>query len=249
MGGDILFGDDLSRTALAARYADGARITARPADHHPVPDGCDLLFVLRGDGHLEPATRTTRPSPRPGEIVVLLSPGRASRHPADAAYTFIRAMTGRSRPASMQARPEDRTRQPKVGGWGMAQASHTRRVVIVGGGFARLFAARTVSRAPVQVILLDRAEHHLFQPMLYQCATGIVSEGKIATPLRELLKKRSNVTFMVAEATGIDPGSRKVQARRPLGEQIELSYDYLVLAAGVRQSDSGMTKTPRSRQE
>ena len=79
MGGDILFGDDLSRTALAARYADGARITARPADHHPVPDGCDLLFVLRGDGHLEPATRTTRPSPRPGEIVVLLSPGRAPR--------------------------------------------------------------------------------------------------------------------------------------------------------------------------
>ncbi len=121
----------------------------------------------------------------------------------------------------------------------MAEASDTRRVVIVGGGFAGLFAARTVSRAPVQVILLDRAEHHLFQPMLYQCATGIVSEGKIATPLRELLKKRSNVTFMVAEATGIDPGSRKVQARRPLGEQIEVSYDYLVLAAGVRQSYFG----------
>ena len=121
----------------------------------------------------------------------------------------------------------------------MAEASDTRRVVIVGGGFAGLFAARTVSRAPVQVILLDRAEHHLFQPMLYQCATGIVSEGKIATPLRELLKKRSNVTFMVAEVTGIDPGSRKVQARRPLGQQIEFSYDYLVLAAGVRQSYFG----------
>jgi hypothetical protein len=77
MGADILFGDDLSRTALAARYAEGGRIIARPADHHPVPDGSDLLFVLRGDGHLEPATRTARPSPQPGETVVLLSQGRA----------------------------------------------------------------------------------------------------------------------------------------------------------------------------
>jgi NADH:ubiquinone reductase (H+-translocating) len=121
----------------------------------------------------------------------------------------------------------------------MAEASGTRRVVIVGGGFAGLFAARALSRAPVEVILLDRAEHHLFQPMLYQCATGIVSVGKIATPLRELLKKRRNVEFMLAEATGIDAASRTVQARRPLGEVVELGYDYLILAAGVRQSYFG----------
>lgn len=121
----------------------------------------------------------------------------------------------------------------------MAEASGTRRVVIVGGGFAGLFAARTLSRAPVQVTLLDRAEHHLFQPMLYQCATGIVSEGKIATPLRELLQKHRNVEFMMAEVTGIDAASRKVQARRPLGEPTELGYDYLILAAGVRQSYFG----------
>ena len=82
MGADILFGDDLSRTALAARYAAGGRIIARPADHHPVPDGSDLLFVLRGDGHLEPATQTARPSPQPGETVVLLSPGPAERNRA-----------------------------------------------------------------------------------------------------------------------------------------------------------------------
>ena len=121
----------------------------------------------------------------------------------------------------------------------MADASNGRRVVIVGGEFAGLFAARTLSNAPVQVTLLDRAEHHLFQPMLYQCATGIVSEGKIATPLRELLKKHRNVEFTVAEVTGIDPDTRKVQARRPLGEPIELGYDYLILAAGVRQSYFG----------
>jgi NADH:ubiquinone reductase (H+-translocating) len=117
--------------------------------------------------------------------------------------------------------------------------SRSRRVVIVGGGFAGLFAARALSRAPVQVTLLDRAEHHLFQPLLYQCATGILSEGKIAMPLRELLRKHRNVEFMVAEATGIDPDGRRVLARRPLGETIEIGYDYLILAAGVRQSYFG----------
>jgi NADH dehydrogenase len=111
--------------------------------------------------------------------------------------------------------------------------------VIVGGGFAGLFAARAVSRAPVQVTLLDRGEHHVFQPLLYQCATGILSEGKIATPLRQLLKKHDNVEFVVAEVTGVDPGRRVVQAQRPLGERMELSYDYLILAAGVRQSYFG----------
>jgi NADH dehydrogenase len=71
----------------------------------------------------------------------------------------------------------------------MAATSGSRRVVIVGGGFAGLFAARRLGRAPVQVTLIDRAEHHLFQPLLYQCSTGILSEGKIATPLRALLEK------------------------------------------------------------
>ena len=121
----------------------------------------------------------------------------------------------------------------------MAEGSGSRRVVIVGGGFAGLFAARVLSRAPVQVTLLDRAEHHLFQPLLYQCATGILSEGKIAMPLRELLRKHRNVEFVVAEATGVDPARRRVQARRPLGEAIEFGYDYLILAAGVRQSYFG----------
>jgi NADH:ubiquinone reductase (H+-translocating) len=119
----------------------------------------------------------------------------------------------------------------------MAAASGS-RVVIVGGGFAGLFAARQL-KEPLQVTLIDRAEHHLFQPLLYQCATGILSEGKIASPLRALLAKHRNVEFQLAEVTGIDAAARTVTARRPLGEEIEFGYDYLILGAGVRQSYFG----------
>jgi NADH dehydrogenase len=143
-------------------------------------------------------------------------------------------VAGQAATASTAMRP-DPTRE--CGRTDMNQP--VRRVVIVGGGFAGLFAARALGRAPVQVTLLDRAEHHLFQPMLYQCATGILSEGKIAAPLRELLKKHANVEFVIAEATGIDPDRRRLQARRPLGGPIEFGYDYLIVAAGVRQSYFG----------
>src|SRR5689334_952022 len=113
------------------------------------------------------------------------------------------------------------------------------RVVIVGGGFAGLFEARRLGRAPVQVTLIDRAEHHLFQPLLYQCATGILSEGKIAAPLRAILRDHRNVEFALAEVTGIDVGRRQVLATRPAGKTIEFGYDYLIVGAGVEQSYFG----------
>ena len=113
------------------------------------------------------------------------------------------------------------------------------RVVIVGGGFAGLFAIRALRRAPVQVTLVGRAQHHLFQPLLYQCATGILSEGKIATPLRDLLRHHRNVDCELAEVTGIDAGRRRVLATRPLGGQAEYRYDFLIVAAGVEQSYFG----------
>ena len=103
----------------------------------------------------------------------------------------------------------------------MGEASSSRQVVIVGGGLAGLFAARRLRSAPVQVTLLDRAEHHLSPWLLYQCATGILSQGKIAYPLRELLHKLRNVDFVLAEVTAIDVQQRRVLARRPLGEQVE----------------------------
>ena len=114
-----------------------------------------------------------------------------------------------------------------------------RRVVIVGGGFAGLFAARMLRRAPVRVTLIDRRPHHLFQPLLYQCSTGILSEGKIAVPLRDLLRKQKNADFVLAEVTGIDTEGRRVLATRPLGDQLEFGYDYLIVAAGVQQSYFG----------
>ena len=76
-----------------------------------------------------------------------------------------------------------------------------RRVVIIGGGFGGLFAARALRRAPVSVTLVDRAHHHLFQPLLYQCATGILSEGQIAAPLRSVLKGHKNVECVMAEVS------------------------------------------------
>jgi NADH:ubiquinone reductase (H+-translocating) len=79
----------------------------------------------------------------------------------------------------------------------------------------------------------------LFQPLLYQCATGILSEGKIAAPLRAILHKNQNVEFVLAEVTGIDVGRRRVLATRPGGKTTEFGYDYLIVAAGVEQSYFG----------
>ena len=113
-----------------------------------------------------------------------------------------------------------------------------RRVVIIGGGFGGLFAARALGR-DVSVTLIDRAHHHLFQPLLYQCATGILSEGQIAAPLRSVLKGHKNVQSVMAEVTSIDTDGHRVLAVRPGGGRIEFGYDDLIVAAGMRQSYFG----------
>jgi len=113
------------------------------------------------------------------------------------------------------------------------------RVIIIGGGFAGLFAARGLRKAPLQVTVVDRVAHHLFQPLLYQCATGILSEGQIAAPLRQLFKRHRNTEFVLAEVEDFDVEGRRVLARRPGGEEIALPYDHLIVAAGVHQSYFG----------
>ena len=120
----------------------------------------------------------------------------------------------------------------------MTEESGQRRVVIVGGGFAGLFAVRAL-RDSASVTLIDRAAHHLFQPLLYQCSTGILSEGKIAVPLRNLLKKHKNVNCVLAEVYDFDVEGRRVLARRVGGDTIEFGYDDLIVAGGVQQSYFG----------
>jgi NADH:quinone reductase (non-electrogenic) len=114
-----------------------------------------------------------------------------------------------------------------------------RRVVIVGGGFAGLFAARELRNRPVEVTVVDRAAHHLFQPLLYQCATGVLSEGQIAVPLRGLFKRYDNVDCVLAEVTEFDVEAREVLAVRPFGGTVRIPYDDLIVAAGVQQSYFG----------
>ena len=108
------------------------------------------------------------------------------------------------------------------------------RVVIVGGGFGGLLAARALRRAPVRVTLVDRRNHHLFQPLLYQVATGGLSPANIATPLRSLVKRQANTCVRLGEVVGFD-----LEARRVLLKDDELAYDTLIVAAGAGQSYFG----------
>ena len=121
----------------------------------------------------------------------------------------------------------------------MSGDTRRNRVVIVGGGFGGLFAARALRRSPVDVTVIDRAAHHLFQPLLYQVATGVLSEGQIAVPLRGILDRHPNIDCLLAEVVSVDVDARTVRAERPGGDTIDIAYDDLIVAAGVRQSYFG----------
>jgi len=113
------------------------------------------------------------------------------------------------------------------------------RVVVVGGGFGGLFATRALGWSPVDVTLIDRQPHHLFQPMLYQLATGIVSEGEIAPSLRHILRFQGNAAVLLAEVTGFDLQARIVRAQGPDGAPLDVPYDSLIVAAGAGLSYFG----------
>ena len=113
------------------------------------------------------------------------------------------------------------------------------RVVIVGGGFGGLSAARALRSTPVDVVLLDRSNHHLFQPLLYQVATSVLSPGQIASPIRNILRDQKNVEVILAEVTGVDKEARRVFAKNVDRGGVALPYDYLVLATGAHHSYLG----------
>jgi NADH dehydrogenase len=113
------------------------------------------------------------------------------------------------------------------------------RVVVVGGGFGGLFATRVLKRAPVDITLVDRVNHHLFQPLLYQVATGILSEGQIAPPIRNVLRRQRNARVELAQVLGFDLDRRTASARRADGTQYEIPYDSLIVAAGAGGSYFG----------
>ena len=113
------------------------------------------------------------------------------------------------------------------------------RVVIVGGGFGGMAAAKALRKTTVQVILIDRQNHHLFQPLLYQVATSVLTPGQIASPIREILRGQQNTTVILGEVVGVDRDRRCVFIDSVDREGVALGYDYLILATGASHSYFG----------
>jgi NADH:ubiquinone reductase (H+-translocating) len=120
-------------------------------------------------------------------------------------------------------------------------AGDTPHVVIIGGGFGGLNAARAFAHAAVRVTLLDRHNYHLFQPLLYQVATASLSPGDVASPIRWILRKQQNVQVLLAEARAIDTATRRVLINPGPADGAEpaIDYDYLIIAAGAAHSYFG----------
>src|SRR5262245_30245587 len=116
---------------------------------------------------------------------------------------------------------------------------HRPRIVIVGGGFGGLAAAKALRRTPAEVILLDRTNHHLFQPLLYQVVTSVLSPGQIATPIRGILRRQKNATVVLTEVTAVNKEERYVVASSADRRDVKVPYDYLIIATGARHSYFG----------
>jgi NADH dehydrogenase len=116
-----------------------------------------------------------------------------------------------------------------------------RRVVVIGGGFGGLTAARALAREQVHITLVDRSNHHLFQPLLYQVAMAGLAPNAIAVPIRQVLSRQENVRVLLAEVTSVDLQNRRVEMR----EALPLTYDYLVIATGAENSYFGHDDWPR----
>jgi len=113
------------------------------------------------------------------------------------------------------------------------------RIVIVGGGFGGLAAAKALRNTPAQIILIDRTNHHLFQPLLYQVATSVLSPGQIGSPIRGILRNQKNTTVILGEVTGVDTDKKSIFVSDVDRQDVPTPYDYLILATGVSHSYFG----------
>jgi NADH:quinone reductase (non-electrogenic) len=118
------------------------------------------------------------------------------------------------------------------------------RVAVVGCGFGGLYAVKALRRADADVTVIDRTNHHLFQPLLYQMATGILSEGDIAPPIRDILRRQRNADVILGEVVGVDTDTRRLIVET-LGQRSFIRYDSLIIAAGAGQSYFGHEKFAR----
>jgi NADH:quinone reductase (non-electrogenic) len=113
------------------------------------------------------------------------------------------------------------------------------RIVIFGGGFGGISAAKALRRCDAQVVVIDRRNHHIFQPLLYQVATAVLAPSEVAAPIRQLEAKQKNVSVLLAEVVGVDLGSRSLDANCPGIGIKKIGFDYLVVAAGMQSSYFG----------
>jgi NADH dehydrogenase FAD-containing subunit len=119
------------------------------------------------------------------------------------------------------------------------------RVVIVGGGFGGLAAAKALKDAPAQIILIDRTNHHLFQPLLYQVATSVLTPAQIGSPIRNILRKQQNTTVILGEVTGVNEDEKYVLVNSADRANVQVHYDFLILATGATHSYFGHNEFER----
>jgi len=113
------------------------------------------------------------------------------------------------------------------------------RIIIVGGGFAGLAAAKALKKSPAEITLIDRTNHHLFQPLLYQVATSVLAPNQIGFPIRGILRNQQNTTVILGEVTGVDKDQKRVIVSDADRQHVPIAYDYLIMATGASHSYFG----------
>src|ERR1700722_19753021 len=113
------------------------------------------------------------------------------------------------------------------------------KIVIVGGGFGGLAAAKALRNVPAKIILIDRTSHHVFQPLLYQVATSVLSPSQIGSPIRGILRNQENTTVILGEVIGVDKDQKRVFVNDADRQGVPIAYNYLILATGATHSYFG----------